>query len=174
MLERGFTGVFCWFRYYKHAMREEADDADCQSVNQPVSLLWVPITERYRKKWLTCTLETYTIVVVNALNRACIAYKCVRGKSEWSLCFCFPSKVSFITPPVICFTLNYVSHCTSAGGSNVALCIHCPVTLKVRGLIPETASVYVCPTWKAPRPWAWHQSPTIIPLGKKLCVCVCV
>lgn len=32
------ASMFYWFGSYKHAMREEADDADCQAENQPVSI----------------------------------------------------------------------------------------------------------------------------------------
>lgn len=155
---REAAGVFDWFCCHMPYGRRQTMQTNCLSVNQPA--FSGPDCWEIEKSALT--LLYVSSVQVGALNGSCIAYKC--EVKEWmvAVLVLFPHRSpSYTNPPVIWFILNNLSHCISAGGSNVALCI----TLKVHSLIPETASqcgVCVC-AWKAPCPWVWHQIPITIP-----------
>lgn len=141
MSERGYC-ISLVFLQYEHAMWEEADDADCQSTSLPGSRL---LSDKKKVHWLYCMSPMCK--AVHSMGHALPKNVCGERVNGRRACVS-PSWVSFITPPVICFVLDHVSHCISAGGSNVALCIY---TLSCN---PEGPRFDLC--------------------NSQCCVCVCV
>lgn len=159
MHHKEVTGVFLWLetchpgkgcRCWLSVCQSACPGPDCWAIKSETTLLYV------------------SSVHVDALNGARIAYKCVRLKSEWSLYSCYSLlSLLHIHHPVICFILDNVSHCSSAGGSIVAMCIYMYCNPEGPRFDPwNSQPVCAClcvSAWKAPCPWIWHKSPTTIP-----------